>query len=245
MGLWQGVSLRTAVVFIVALIVLIPTVLVLSGRLETGFCGKSLWDLMDVLGVPLGAALIVGVFGFAAQQAGQRAEIERELTIERAREAALRAYLDRISGLVLDRGLKESERESPGRALAQAWTLGALRGLDGPRKGILVQFLHDSKLIARGEAVVSLALADLTRSDLSGADLARADLSRGNLTLADLYDADLRDADLYRSVILDEQLAKARSAIGARLPDGTMMTEHGWKELKAEQWRLTTEGGKG
>lgn len=240
---WGRNSLRISIVLIVAAVVIVPIALVFFGHLQTGFCGKTLWDWIDVLAVPVGAALILGLLGFAAQKAGQHAEIERELTTERARESALREYLDHISGLVLDRKLKECDKDSPVRALAQAWTLGALRGLDGPRKGILVQFLHDSKLITRNEAIVSLALADLRRSDLSGANLVRADLSHTNLTHADLYGADLRGADLYRSVVAGEQLAKAKNTIRARMPDGTKMTPELWKQFRENPWEFPPSTG--
>ncbi len=116
--------------------------------------------------------------------------------------------------------------------------------IPGPRKGILVQFLHHSKLITREEAIISLELADLTRSDLSGANLTGADLSHSNLNLADLYDADLSRADLYRSVLGGEQLAKAKTAIGARTPDGKTMTQELWRIFRENPWEFppSTDG---
>lgn len=241
---WGKHSLLISIVLVVAGAVIVLTVLVISGHLQTGFCGKTIWDWIDVLAVPVGAALIIGLLSVAAQKANQRAETERELSIEHARESALREYLDHISGLVLDRKLRECDRESPERALAQAWTLETLKGLDGPRKGILVQFLHHSKLITREEVIISLELADLTRSDLSGANLTGADLSHSNLNLADLYDADLSRADLYRSVLGGEQLAKAKTAIGARTPDGKTMTQELWRIFRENPWEFppSTDG---
>lgn len=240
---WGRSSLPISIGLIVAAVVLVPTALVLSGHLQTGFSGRTLWDWIDVLAVPVGAALILGLLSYAAQKTSQRAETERELTIERAQESALREYLDRISGLVLDRRLRESDKDSPVRALAQAWTFGAFGGLDPQRKGTIVRFLHDSKLITRGEAIISLALADLTRCDLTGSNLVGADLSRTNLMHADLYDADLSGADLYWSVVTNQQLAKAKNAIGARMQDGTIMTQELWEQLREDPWGFPPSTG--
>jgi uncharacterized protein YjbI with pentapeptide repeats len=74
----------------------------------------------------------------------------------------------------------------------------------------------------------NLQWADLSRARLSQACLANADLSvvnlcgvslRGaDLTGADLSGADLRGADLSKARVTSEQLARARSLEGARLP---------------------------
>lgn len=233
---WGRNRLPILVVFIAVAILLVATALVISGHLQTGFSGKTLWNWIEVLAVPLGAALIIGLLTSTAHRTGQRVETERELSIERARESALREYLDRISGLILEWRLRECDTDAPVRALAQAWTAGAFTVLDPRRKGVIVRFLHDSKLITTGEAIISLALADLTRSDLSGANLTRVDLTSTNLRFADLYDADLSGADLYRSVVGGKQLAEAKSAIGARMPDGTIMTQELWEQFKEKPW---------
>lgn len=79
------------------------------GLVETGFTDKSLWDWFDVLGVPLAAAVIAASLSYASQRAaGQRAEIDRELNTDRAREATLRAYLDRMTDLIINKGLQHS-----------------------------------------------------------------------------------------------------------------------------------------
>lgn len=182
-----------------------------------GFADKSLWDWIDLLGVPLVVAIVAGLFALAAQRAGQRAQLERELVIERAREATLQGYLDRVTDLIVDNSLQESHDDSPLRAVANARTQAALRSLDGPRKGILLQFLQDSKLIVRGRAVISLAFADLTNADLSGAELIDADLSSANLRGADLRDADMGGTDLRNAVVTSEQLELTRNQLGATL----------------------------
>jgi hypothetical protein len=62
--------------------------------------------------------------------------------------------------------------------------------------------------------------ANLVVADLSGADLRGADLSGADLSEADLNEADLSEVYLNGATITPEQLDKARSLIGAVMPDG-------------------------
>src|SRR6266478_5428067 len=62
--------------------------------------------------------------------------------------------------------------------------------------------------------------ADLHGADLFGADLHGADLSGADLCEADLNEADLSEAYLNGATITPEQLDKAKSLIGAVMPDG-------------------------
>jgi uncharacterized protein YjbI with pentapeptide repeats len=79
----------------------------------------------------------------------------------------------------------------------------------------------------------SLFGANLTDADLSGANLSGASLFGANLSRANLSGADLTDADLSSTKgWTNDQLAQARSVVGAILPDGTKMTEEAWEEFK-------------
>ena len=102
---------------------------------------KSLFDWADAVLTPIVAALIVAIFGLFALGTRKRAQAERELQDDRAREETLRSYLDRIAELVLEKELANSKVDSPERAIALARTHNALTTLDGPRKGLLVRFL--------------------------------------------------------------------------------------------------------
>ena len=68
---------------------------------RTGFGDKTLWDLLELLIVPL---VLVGIgLLFEMQQAEReerRAEAERNLAEQRAQDEALQAYLDQMSSLV-------------------------------------------------------------------------------------------------------------------------------------------------
>src|SRR5215204_1529067 len=101
----------------------------------TGFQGKTVWDFLQLLIVPLMLVAIGLVFSLqqdARQQRveDQRAAAERELAEQRAQDEALQAYLDQMSGLLLERDLRASEEDSEVRTLARARTLTVLERLD-------------------------------------------------------------------------------------------------------------------
>jgi uncharacterized protein YjbI with pentapeptide repeats len=182
--------------------------------------GKTLWDWLQLLIVPVVLSLIT--VGFALWQdtrqqrvENQRAEAERELANQRAQDEALQAYLDQMSTLMLDKDLRNSEEDSEVRTLAHARTLTVIRRVDTSRKDEIMQFLLEADLVhdvGGRPAVIELSGADLGgiilrpiadlhgaelfNTDLSGAYLFEANLVGTDLSAADLRGADLREADL-------------------------------------------------
>src|SRR5215211_9542420 len=84
----------------------------LWARTEVG--DKTLWDLLQLLIVPLALAVIG--FWFSSQQEvrqheieDQRAQVEREIEAERAEQETLQAYLEQMGTLLLDRGLRAAD----------------------------------------------------------------------------------------------------------------------------------------
>ena len=152
---------------------------------------KTLWDWLDLLLVPL--VLAGGGLWFSRKERRN----ERAIAERRAEEAALEAYLGQMTTLLLEKSLRDAIPENPVRDVARAWTLTVLRRVSGERKGVLLRFLQESRLIRiAGERVVSLERADLSGADLRVADLKGADLRGVDLSIADLSIADLEDADL-------------------------------------------------
>jgi uncharacterized protein YjbI with pentapeptide repeats len=144
----------------------------------------------------------------------QRAEAERELAEQRAQDAALQAYLDQMSGLMLDRGLRTSEEGDSVRLLARARTSTILRRLDSERNSDILQFLREAQLISGADPVISLNRCDLSGAQLSGVDLREAalrwaDLSDADLSSSDLIDANLSDASLNFANLSDANLSGA------------------------------------
>jgi hypothetical protein len=75
--------------------------------------GKTVWDWMGLLIVPIVLSLITVAFTWqqdARQQRleNQRAEAERELAEQRAQDEALQAYLDQMDTLLLEKDLRNA-----------------------------------------------------------------------------------------------------------------------------------------
>jgi len=197
---------------------------------------------LELLIVPLALALIG--FWFTAQQderqqhiedqraqqakkfENQRAQAERELEEQRTQNAALQAYLDQMTSLLLERNLREAEEESELRMLARARTLTVLGAIDAGRKTALMRFLVETELVKRVEGrdpVIELDGADLygvklgdpspyvvdVKADLSGADLGLADLRNAYLVGVNLADANLRGANLSDADLRSASLSDA------------------------------------
>ncbi len=193
---------------------------------RTGFEDKTLWDwlqLLGILAIPLVVAGATIAFGFiqfnlANQQhatdqkiANQQREADKQSALDQQEAMILQTYLDNIQDLLLNHNLLGSKPNNGVAILARARTLTALRGLDQQRKGRLIQFLYEAKLIGFRDntgttfnRTINLYGANLTAAELSGANLSSADLS-----LADLSGADLRSATLYQASLYLTDLSLA------------------------------------
>jgi hypothetical protein len=109
-----------------------------------------------------------------------------EIADDRQNQAALEAYFDRMTELLLKEGLRESKEGDEVQSIARTRTLAVLRSLDGGRKGQVVQFLYESGLIGPEPVIVSLNGADLSEADLSEINLIDAHLGGVNLRKANL-----------------------------------------------------------
>jgi uncharacterized protein YjbI with pentapeptide repeats len=188
------------------------------------FGGKTLWDWLQLLIVPVVLSLITVVFAWQQdirqdQIESKRANAERELARERAQDEALQAYLSQMSSLLLEKDLRESPKDSEARTLARARTLTVLSRLNSDRKARLLQFLYEAGLLHKENRVI-----DLTGAYLSGIDLHFSNLSGGSPFLiaasagfrtdkpsnaANLRGAILRDANLEDAVLSDTDLIEA------------------------------------
>jgi len=226
-GLWEDVSrgrVATLIGIGVALTALIVLLAMGSASLGwTGFRGKTLWDVLQLLIVPL---VLVGIgLLFEMQQAereNQRAEAERELADQRAQDEALQAYLDQMSNLLLVRKLRDSEEGSEVRTLARARTATVMQRLDAEGNRNVARFLNEAGLMGTGESSLSL----LTKARLSGVDLSGIGLEYANFYGANLYGANLSEANLSRanlsSTILAEADLSAAFLTGANLMDAEL-----------------------
>ena len=204
--------------------------------------GKTVWDWLQLLVVPLMLAVIG--FWFTAQQEArqneleeqrarqaqkienQRAEAERELAEQRAQNEALQAYLDQMGMLLLDRNLRTAEENSDVRNVARARTLTTLAALDPYRKQKVLRFLDETQLIQPSspdaEPVISLRYAELDGvrlghiGQLGGFELKGIVVVNADLNNARMLNADVRAADLREADLSGADLTNA-TLLGANL----------------------------
>ncbi len=234
-------SLLYVCLAVLGVVVLIGIVLLGYGADWTGFQAKTLWDWMELLIIPL--VLGVGVFLLNRSEQRRQAEIAQQ----QREEDRQQAYLDQMTALLLKEGLRKSSEEDEVRQMARTRTLTVFRGLNGERKGILLRFLYDSKLVSNESPIISLREADLRKADLheanlraanlretdlseanlsganlSGANLSEANLSEANLFMADLGGAKLSDAILSRAILIRTNLSGSKLS-GAKLNEATLL----------------------
>jgi uncharacterized protein YjbI with pentapeptide repeats len=189
---------------------------------------ELLWRWLELLIIPV--VLAAGALWFNTQERRaqdaietRRQESEQALAEDRASEEALQRYLGTMQGLILDYGLRRSEKDAEIRHVARARALTVLRSLDGNRKGDVVQFLYEADLIGKrvvgesGERQVIEAIIDSQAADLSDANLREANLRGVDLISANLMGANLTDANL-----IDANLSGANLS-GANLTNANLI----------------------
>ena len=198
---------------------------------------KTLWDWLQLLVIPLALAGLAFLLDSSQTAREHRAEDQREAlqratAEDAAREEALRTYLAQMSGFMLDRDLLRSRPGTDLRAVARTVTLTTLRRLNGERKGLLVRFLVEARLVSSSDPKVNLQGANLRSASLKGALLAvrssdanETDFSEADLQGVDLRRADLRGAKLPGTLLVGADLRGAdlrradfEAAFGAGLP---------------------------
>jgi Pentapeptide repeats (8 copies) len=169
--------------------------------------GKTLWDWLQLLIIPVVLAVGGYLFNYTASKNEQKNtqlhnQTERDIAADNQREEALQSYIDKMSELLLEKQLRESKPDDEVRKIGRVRTLTVLPRLDSIRKRSTLLFLHESGLIAK---------EDKNIIDLSNADVSNTDLSRANLSNTDLSEAK----------VTTQQLDTTRSVARAILPDGT------------------------
>src|SRR2546423_5242968 len=152
-----------------------------------GLRGKTLWDWLQLLIIPVVLAVGGYVFNYTTTRAEQRNtqvrdQNEQSIASDNQREAALQSYIDNMSELLLHEKLRESGEDDEVRKIARVRTLTVLPRLDANRKGSVLQFLHESSLIHKDKKTIDLSDANLSFADLSGAKVTEEQLKRSQVT---------------------------------------------------------------
>jgi uncharacterized protein YjbI with pentapeptide repeats len=169
------------------------------GRIRFSVKGLRDWlQLLVTIAIPIVVVFASTSLSHDQQIAQQQQKTSLQISQDQQAQDTLQTYLDRMSELVLNKDLSTSKVD---QALARARTLAALQRLDPIRKGILLQFLHESGLINKNRPIVDLSFADLndtilTEANLTDDKLRAVNLNKATLTYADLFNTNLSDAFL-------------------------------------------------
>src|SRR5258708_2079423 len=120
---------------LVALVVIIALIFLEVRLYGSGFAGKTLWEWLQLLIIPLVLAVGGYLFNFT------NSRTERDLTTDNQREVALKEYIDQLSELLLREHLDELKPEyETVRKIARIRTLTVLRRLDPDRKRSVIRY---------------------------------------------------------------------------------------------------------
>lgn len=180
--------------------------------------GKTIWDWLELLIVPILIAIAAGIFTLISTS--RQIEISRQLNEihkqrdkdvkNRNQQDLLLEYMDEISGLVEQQLLNLDDNDSKAqKTIATARTISILRALDSDRKGELIQFLSTVQLINADNPVIDLFSANLMNANLKISILRKADLNATLLFGANLWGTNLIEADLSQAILKEASLEKA------------------------------------
>lgn len=224
--------------FIVRLIVLRLKLLGIKLYSRLGLRGKTLWDWLQLLFIPLvlaGAAFLFDqaqqerIVAAEATQISQQRSIEatriteqQQIEDEKAKEQNLQAYLDKMTDLLLHEDLSKQcadwelieqggdfVKVNPVCNVAQTRTTTTLRALDRDRRSIVIQFLRGVGLTDTLLVGAHMAGIDLSHSDVSFVNLSKSNLHTANLFKANLHWANLREAWLVNANLREANLTSA------------------------------------
>jgi uncharacterized protein YjbI with pentapeptide repeats len=234
---WQQIKQHLVVIgVIIACVLGIGAVMAIVGGYLfnwgwTGFSNKTLWEWLNPLGVlAIPVAITLGTLWFTAKQ-GKLVNAENK---DNQQEAALQAYIDKMSELLLHGHLGESLPHEVEITIARARTATILRILNPSRCASLIQFLSQAGILRlcvensakssfdwpiKNEyslAGIELPETNFNRVDLSMIYLEGANLYRASLREANLEEIDLSGANLQGANLMHANLQKA-NLMGANL----------------------------
>ena len=185
-----------------------------QGHLTKDDRGKTLWDWMGLFLIP--AFLALGAIWLN----WKLSSIEKERMLDQQSEMALQTYINKVSDLLKNQ--QDEHVSDKDLMLMRINTITTLRLLDGVRKSILVQFIHEAGLINElSDEKIHLKWANLSDSQLDYMVLLGTDLSGSFLTNASMKAVFMRASNLSMTNLnganLSNAYLKASKFVGAIL----------------------------
>ncbi|WP_281557763.1 pentapeptide repeat-containing protein [Thalassomonas sp. RHCl1] len=206
---------------------------------------KTLWDWMGLLFIPM--ALLIGGYLLNQSQIKQQNNIEEErikrqnqlesrriseqrfIEDERNYINILNNFRRSITDLMINGSLNDSGYHPVSVQAATALTASTAPQLDGERKGQMIIFLYNARLIMKDNPRIYLADIDLSGANLANTRLVGINLRKSNLAQAKFTNADLTQANFTSAQLADADLSQSKliatNFTDARLR-GTIISEH-------------------
>jgi Cu+-exporting ATPase len=151
--------------------------------------GKTFWDWMQLLGIPLTLLVAVIVLNSGLHATSEQRATSIQIAANRQAESTLLSTEKDLSDLLLGAKLAQSQPGDEVRLVARAYVLNALRQLDSEHKRDLIDFLYNANLISGPQPIVNLSEADLSQANLSHLDFSQINFGSANLSGANLSNA--------------------------------------------------------
>jgi len=148
-------------------------------------------------------------------------EHQQEIENERAQDDALQEYLNQISDPKTYKPLRKAAKQGYRRAVMRAKLKTLLLRLNGERKGILLLFLHEAKLIKREEELLKRKMEEKLLEKEGGKELLKRKMEeeeeeeekdkreKWNYPILSLKDIDLSETRLNSAVLVHDDLSGA------------------------------------
>ncbi len=178
--------------------------------------GKTLWDILEILVVPVAIALVAIWF-----QSSERKQ-EQIIAENRIQEETLRDYFKEMERLFLDYDLRNKipDDESEIFKIANVITVTTLRRLERDRRNTVFQFLRDAYIDRYVLRRAYMEGIDLSGCNLFGINLRLAKLKNSNLSYtrvdetnfewAELAGCNFTGADILDTSFGDIDMSKAK-----------------------------------
>lgn len=178
----------------------------------SGFQKKSFWDWLQLLIVPL--MLTFGAFylNYASETR------DKQIAEEGKQQELLKDYFSKMQTLIIETKKSKESQLNPDRApllpefrpIAKALTFAVLDELDGKRKGKVISYLAESKLItANIKDQKSKPVIDLRKANLKEIVLEDVSLDGLSITGADMTEAKLTEVILTNSNLVSSKFINA------------------------------------
>lgn len=164
---------------------------------------KKLWDWLDLLIIPLSVAIIGWIYKEYEKSKDEKKDFENK------QNETLDSYFRVISDLIIKSNLLDINLNKESKIIARTRTIVAIEILNDERKGQVLQFLYESKLINNN--IIELLGANFKSSEVSGIVLKdttikgvyfcdskfiRSYLDRSVFTACDFTNSDFSDSSM-------------------------------------------------